>query len=490
MSGNLYWPASSPRDSQGEVSVSGGSTPALWNLVERITPGYEPSYEDCKVFYVYHPLGARIVDAPIYLAFHRPRQIAIDVGPQDELVEAFNNEWNRLGDIGALRYIIQTVRLSAIYGIAAIGVGVPGVPTDRPLTDKEWLAPDLYFQVFDSLNTAGSLTLSQDPGNPNFLKPRHFIVNDQVYHLNRGVVLQNEDPLYIQWTSSAFGFTGRSKYMRAMYPMASYVRMMVAQNKIAEKLALLITKVKSPGSIVDRVTDSFFRKKLQQIRVAATGNVASIDIDESIETLNMMNVDGAGKFALDGIVQDIASGAGMPALLLTQDTLAEGFADGSEDAKQIAAYIESYRSQQEPIFRFFDRLVQRRAWTREFWQAMRSKYPETMRGETYAASFQKWCDAFTPGWPSLVQQSDKEELEGQQKRFDSVVKLLEVLGTLITEPQAKADIIDWAAANINIQKKMFAAPLTLDTKAIADHESSLPAPTAQETPKNTSGDDT
>lgn len=489
MSGGLLWPASSPRDVQGEVAISGGSAPPLWQLVERITPGYEPSYEDCKIMYVYHPLGARIIDAPIYLGFYRPRQITIDVGPQDELIAAFEAEWNRIGEIGALRYIIQTIRLSAIYGIAALGAGVPDVPTDRPLTDKEWLSPDLYFQVFDSLNTAGSLTLSQDPSNPNFLKPRHFVVNNEVYHLNRGVVLQNEDPLYIQWTSSAFGFTGRSKYMRAMYPLASYVRMMVAHNKIAEKLALLITKVKSPGSIVDRVTDSFFRKKLQQIKVAATGNVASVDIDESIETLNMMNVDASGKFATDGIINDIASGAGMPGLLLTQDSLAQGFADGSEDAKQISSYIEAYRAQQEPIFRFFDRIVQRRAWTKEFWQAMRAKYPETMRGETYAASFQKWTGAFAPKWPSMVQQSDKEELEGQQKRFDSVVKLVEVFGSMITEPQARADVIDWAAANINAQEKMFASPLILDTQAIADHAAALPEPTPRETPPNDPDDD-
>ena len=477
MSGSLFWPRSSPTGEQAEVTVDRSRPSPLWALVERTTPGYEPDYEDCKIVYVYHPLGARIVDAPIYLAFHRPRVISIEDGPKEELTEAFEKEWTALGEQGATRWIIQAVRLAAIYGISAVGVGVPGVPTDRPLTDDEWLSPDLYFQIFDPLNTAGSLTLSQNPQSPDFLKPRHFIVDNQVYHLSRGVVLQNEDPIYIQWTSAAFGFTGRSKYIRAMYPLASYVRMMVANNMVAQKLGLLIAKLKPQGSIVDRVVEALWARKLQKFKSGSTYNTISIDIEEAIETLNMMNVDGAGKFARNNIIQDIASAAAMPALLISQDTLAEGFADGSEDAKTIASYIEAYRAQQEPLFRFFDRIVQRRAWSPDFYRAMKRKYPSVIGNRSYAECFQEWCDGFKAQWPSLVQQSDKDELEGQQRRFDSVVKLLEVMGAMTADPESRAQLISWAADNINAQDKMFAAPLLIDPELAATMP---PAPEPQE----------
>ena len=84
-----------------------------------------------------------------------------------------------------------------------------------------------------------------------------------------------------------------------------------------------------------------------------------------------------------------------------------------------------------------------------------------------AGCYQEWCDGFKAQWPSLVQQSDKDELEGQQRRFDSVVKLLEVMGAMTADPESRAQLISWAADNINAQDKMFAAPLLIDPELAA-----------------------
>lgn len=467
MSG-FFWPASSPRNQKAEIGTANQpqNTPFV-ELIARITPGYEPSYEDCKLIYVYHPLAPRIIDAPIYLGFNKPRVLSIEEGPQEELIRQFEQEWETLGEQGALRWITQGIRLSAIYGISAVGVGVPGVPTDRPLTDAEWLSPDLYFQIFDSLNTAGSVTIEQDTSKPDFLKPKYFSVNGQRYHLSRGVVLQNEDPLYIQWTSSAFGFTGRSKFMRAMYPLASYVQTMIANNMIALKLAFFIAKLKSQGAIVDRQAESFFASKLLQMKRGVTGNVISIDVEEDIQTLNMINVHEAGTFARENIIKDIANGAGMPAIMLSQEKMSSGLADGTEDAADKKSYIDAYRSQQEPLFKFFDRIVMRRAWNKDFWRAMKNKYPELIGRETYLQSFQKWCDSFSAKWAPLIPSEEKDELDAQNNRFKSVTELLTVLSGMITDEGSRAELISWVMSNINAQDKIFTAPLNLDPEEAA-----------------------
>jgi hypothetical protein len=191
----------------------------LIELVESddIKPGDLVSYGLCKSIYLGHPLGAKMAEEPIRLAQSDKREIKIPGSPEEEVVEAFNQEWKALN---AEALILNLATQARVYGIATIVVGEkndveePGNPYDpgkmgEPIDLAKLWDKELYFNVLDPLNTAGSMTTNQDPNSPLFQKWGDVFVQGRRYHRSRTITLMNESPLYISWSPSAFGFVGR-----------------------------------------------------------------------------------------------------------------------------------------------------------------------------------------------------------------------------------------------------------------------------------------
>src|SRR5262252_9084631 len=62
-----------------------------------IVPGDVVSYQTCKEIYLYHPLGARIVEGPVSLAMAQKRNIKVPDSPGEHCVDAFEDEWKNIG---------------------------------------------------------------------------------------------------------------------------------------------------------------------------------------------------------------------------------------------------------------------------------------------------------------------------------------------------------------------------------------------------------
>src|ERR1700678_2749273 len=161
---------------------------------EDILPGSEPSYQLCKTIYLYHPLGAKIVETPVKLAMSQAREITVPGGPEAKLVAAFRREGGTIGgrdvngsDVSADNIILNLMATSKIYGIASLIMGDRNRPDDgdKPVDFDALADADLYFNMLDPLNTAGSLILDQDPRSPDFQKARSVRLGDQVYHPSR-----------------------------------------------------------------------------------------------------------------------------------------------------------------------------------------------------------------------------------------------------------------------------------------------------------------
>ena len=135
----------------------------------------------------------------------------------------------------------------------------------------------------------------------------------------------------------------------------------------------------------------------------------SVGIDEDVTTLNMQNVDGAGTFARTNILKNIATGADMPAVLLENETLTEGFGEGSEDAKVIARWIERFRETMEPVYDWLDGIVQHRAWNKDFYTELQQTYPQEFGGMTFEAATSKWQNGFEARWPSAARGAGQRE---------------------------------------------------------------------------------
>lgn len=443
---------------------------ALTNLLlcEQIVPGSAPSYQVCKTIYAYHPLGAKMAETPLNMAQSQDREITVPGGPESRLIPAFQREWKNIGRVGADALIKQVMTLTRVYGIASLVLGNKGAEPSIPLPLDRLHELDLYFNVLDPLNTAGSLVLNQDPNSPDFQKPTIVQSGGQAWHPSRSVVMMNEQPLYIQWSDSAFGFVGRSVYQRALFPLKSFVQSMVTDDMVTKKIALLVWKSKSPGSTITNRMLQVFGWKRQQLKSGVSGNVLTIGDQESIESLNFQNLEGAGRFTRENILKNIATAAGMPARMLDQETLVSGFGEGAEDAKQIARYIDRMRIEMQPLYGFMDEVVQRRAWSPEFYKTIQQDYEE-YRKVPYETAFYQWRNAFTAIWPNLLVEPDSERIKVEETRFKSAVALVEVLAPLM-DPENKGRLVAWAADEINNRRELFASPLLVDEEALIAYQ--------------------
>ena len=411
-----------------------------------------------------------MVDSPIAMAQSQDREIAVPDAPE-RVAEAFAEAWK---NINADRHIANVMRVSRIYGIGSIAVLADGAATDVPLDYAEIWDAQLDFNVLDPLNTAGSLVLDQNPNSPNFQKVQSISVAGKRYHRSRACVVLNEDPLYIEYTNSAFGFVGRSVYQRALYPLKSFVQSMVTDDMVTRKAGVLVATMKQPGSVIDQAMAMMAGIKRSLLREAQTDNVISIAIDEKVETLNMQNLDGAYSLARKNLLENVAVSADMPAKLLNSETFAEGFGEGTEDAKNVARYVDRVRIEMAPLYAFFDPIVQRKAWTPEFYKTIQAEFPDEYGDVDFNTAFYRWSNSFAAEWPSLLTEPESETIKVDDVKLKAVIAMLEVLMPSL-DPENKAIAIQWAQDNFNRRKLLFQSPLELDFDALREYVPPAPA---------------
>ena len=453
-----------------EISINNtslGSTLSQLLEAQSIEPGSDAGYGLCKAIWEYHPLGGKIVEKPVRLALSKPRTITIDCEPKEMLVDAFNKEWE---DLGATAHIRDTMFLKRTYGASAIVYGAPDIPTTEPIDPWKLSDLNLYFNQLDPLNLAGSIVTNQNPNAPDFQKPLAYTTAaGQPYHPSRSVVVFNGTPIYLSFQSSTFGFTGRSVFQRSLYPLKSFIQSMITDDMVTYKAGLLIAKQKPAGSIVNRLMQQAANIKREYLQRGATGNVLSIDIDESIEAINLQNTDTAMKTARDNIIANIAAASDVPAILLRDEAFTQGFGEGTEDTKAIVQYVDGIREEMRTLFKFFDKIVMHRAWNKEFFEAVQNKYPDLYKNKTYEQAFYHWEKNFKADWESLMEEPESEKV----KIWETKVKAInEVLRTTlpIIDPQNKAFLMQWAVDNINEMPDMFQSTLQLDADLLAEYE--------------------
>jgi len=298
-------------------------------------------------------------------------------------------------------------------------------------------------------------------------------VGGKAYHRSRTCVLMNEDPIYIEYQTAGFGFNGRSVYQRGLMPLKSFVMTMATDMMIALKSGVLVAKMKSQSSAVDQVMRNIFGQKRELVKEARVGNVLSIDTDEDIESLNLQNLEGPYALARKNIIENEAAACGTPAKIVLAETFAEGFGEGTEDAKAVAQFVESIRKWMEPLYTFMDEIVMYRAWNEDFYATIQQRYPDEYAGVSYAVAFNEWRNSFVAEWPNLLEEPESEKLKGEDVVLKAIIAVVEVLMPAL-DPVNKAAVIEWMADNINEKKRLFTSPLVLDPEAIANYEPPVP----------------
>ena len=449
--------------------VRSGLGSEIVNLLnaDDLKPGDEPSYQACKAIYIYHPMGLKMAETPIRLAQSQNREITVPESPEDEVVAAWQKQWD---DLECSDEILNVMTQARMYGAASIAL-LPSRDEDpiSPLDLKKLAtSEDLAFNVLDPLNTAGSLVTSQDPNSPTFQKWGMIRAAGRSYHPSRTCTMLNERSLYIAWTSSAYGYVGRSVYTRAFYPLKSFLWTMVTDEMVARKAGLIVARLEQPGTIVDRIWRAMAGVKRALLKEARSDNVISVGTNELIETLNMRNVEGSMRMSREDIIKNIATAADMPAKMLTQESFVEGFGEGTQDAYAVAQYIDRVRIEMRRIYSWFDTICMYRAWTPEFYATIQKRY-EDYAEVSYTDAFYQWRNSFRADWPSLIKEKPSESVQVEDIKLKAVIAIIQVLAPLV-DPMNQAEVLRWLADQVNQNEEMFgAAHLELDFEELVDH---------------------
>ncbi|MFY1016700.1 anti-CBASS protein Acb1 family protein [Escherichia coli] len=444
----------------------GSCSPELITLLDSddIQPGMSAGYQTCKTIYLFHPLGGKMVDRPIKMAMNESRTVHISqaYGIEQRLRDAFEREWKALG---ADKHIANAARISRIYGVSAIAMLVDNQEPSSAVDYRTLYKHNVTFNILDPLNTAGSIVLNQDPNAQDFQKVDGIRVAGKPYHKSRCVVQQNEDPIYLAYNSAAFGFTGRSVYQRALFPLKSFIQTMRTDDMVSVKGGLLVTKIQGPSSVVNNMMQKLSGIKRMMLKRGKTGEVLQIGANDSIEYIDLSNLEKPLDSSRNHILENIAAAADMPAIILNSETFAQGFGEGTEDARSVAVYIDNIREWLEPLYDYFIRICQYRAWSIEFFNSLRADFPELKN--TYSLYFSSWINNFEYRWPSSLKEPESEKVKVDEIRFKAIVSMLEVLLPQVnTDDENRALLIEWAQTNANANESLFPQRLDLDIDSL------------------------
>lgn len=444
----------------------GSCSPELITLLDSddIQPGMSAGYQTCKTIYLFHPLGGKMVDRPIKMAMNESRTVHISqaYGIEQRLRDAFEREWKALG---ADKHIANAARISRIYGVSAIAMLVDNQEPSSAVDYRTLYKHNVTFNILDPLNTAGSIVLNQDPNAQDFQKVDGIRVAGKPYHKSRCVVQQNEDPIYLAYNSAAFGFTGRSVYQRALFPLKSFIQTMRTDDMVSVKGGLLVTKIQGPSSVVNNMMQKLSGIKRMMLKRGKTGEVLQIGANDSIESIDLSNLEKPLDSSRNHILENIAAAADMPAIILNSETFAQGFGEGTEDARSVAVYIDNIREWLEPLYDYFIRICQYRAWSIEFFQSLRADFPDMKN--TYSLYFSSWINNFEYRWPSSLKEPESEKVKVDEIRFKAIVSMLEVLLPQVnTDDENRSLLIEWAQTNANANESLFPQRLDLDIDSL------------------------
>jgi hypothetical protein len=187
-------------------------------------------------------------------------------------------------------------------------------------------------------------------------------------------------------------------------------------------------------------------------------------VDEDVESLNFQNLEGAYTVTRDSIIQNIASACGMPASIISHEAFNKGLAEGSEDAKKEAAYLDFVRQDMRHCYAWIDRIVMRKAWTEEFWKSLHADYPEIKR-KPYETWLYECMRSFKATWPNLLEEPDSEKSKTAKVQMDAAIEAFQAIAEL-GDPESTADAAEWLAANMNERTELFASKLVIDVEAL------------------------
>ncbi|ELU6036697.1 DUF1073 domain-containing protein [Salmonella enterica] len=451
-----------------EIQINTNLSSELMQILDSdaIKPGTDVGYNTCKLLWQFHPLGGKLVEKPINMAMCKPRSYNVETDPDERVVRQFREVWERMGLNEKIKNLFY---VSRCYGAAAIGVGTDGATCKDPLPTFGLREEDVYINVWDPLNAAGSMVTDQNPNSRFFQQANATLkIASKSWHPSRTLKIFNGTPIYLEYQNSTFGFTGRSVFQRVLYPMKSYIGTMVANNLVAKKAGVLVAKTEQNGSVASGIMAAATGKKRENVKISENEGVLSIGLKDDIESLNLQNIDKALSTARDNIISDIAAGSDVPAILIKEEAFSNGFGEGKEDSKAISQYVDGVRQVIEPVMDYFERLVRYIAWNEDFYTSLKNDYPDIIT-EDYQTTFRMWEREFDASWQELVEESPDKRRESDSKVVQQAAGLFAIMAPQL-DPENRAMAAEWLSSVTNATETYGDSPMIIDKEALSKYQ--------------------
>lgn len=431
-------------------STDQGADIAAW---QEILDAQTLDHNTARQIQMSHPLASRLCRYGISMAISTGFKYHFPNAPQ-EAIDRFVKAQN---DFSVDNKIVQLHMLKKVYGVASLVVGQIGKDTITPLDYRalsEGSDNKLFFNVLEPLITAGSLVGSLDPNSSKFLNPTIVTANGRRYHSSRCFVAQNEEEQaeWLEYQSTGYGFLARSVFYRSFPLLKQYLRLKIAEVKLATKLAVLVIKTENTGNVLDR-----FMEKINIIKKAKVTNAnvfedLIIGREDDVKSMDLKDAQGMLEELRKNCLIDIATSAGnMPASLLRNESLAAGSGDGTHDKeKEDLYFIETQKSMKES-YAFVDDIVMRAVWTRGFVEWLKATQPRYAK-YSYEFLIQYWSQGYVREFLPPFAESPLELMQQAEKKqglMNSLVGALGQLAMLPIGPQNKSAVADWLANNLN-----------------------------------------
>jgi hypothetical protein len=451
-----------------DIHISNNLSSELAKILESdaIQPGTDVGYALCKLLWQFHPLGGKLVEKPISMAMCKPRTYNVETDPDERVVRQFDEVWERMGLNEKIKNLFF---VSRCYGAGAIGVGTDGTSCKEPIPTFGLREEDVYINVWDPLNAAGSMVTDQNPNSRFYQQANATLkIAGKNWHPSRTLKIFHGTPIYLEYQNSTFGFTGRSVFQRVLYPMKSYIGTMMANNLVAKKAGVLVARTEQNGSVASGIMAVATGKKRENVKLAENEGVLSIGIKDDVQSLNLQNIDGALNAARDNIISDIASGSDVPAILIKEEAFSQGWSEGKEDSKAISQYIDGVRQVIEPVMAYFERMVRYIAWSEDFYLNLKNDFPDIIT-EDYKTTFYRWEREFSAEWQELVEESPDKRRESDSKVVQQAAGLFAIMAPQL-DPENRAMAAEWLASVTNATATYGDSPMIIDKDMLSQYQ--------------------
>lgn len=301
------------------------------------------SYSECQFLYNYIPLAKRIITNPIEISMSK---MNVEYG--------INGKYNKLDELERidLDYIkskaLEYISKVRLYGLSVIFPVVKGEKDiSNPLIRSTLFEKELDYNILEPLQMTMNWDL--DPTSYSYNKLTSIGVNGKQLHRNRALALTNKNNrLFLQYNNASLSFSGLSELQIARPLLNLLNTSIMSLERQMLNSSLLLLKETS----VSNINTQALQKSASVLPDVKQNSVAILKNGLELEQFQLNNLEAVTN-TLHEIGKLIALSTNIPSKLFLDESLGEGFNNGSADSALIDNYLTSLRKDYVyPVMKF------------------------------------------------------------------------------------------------------------------------------------------